>query len=111
LSFFYGALYGISNGIVGWFLVSGVDVDSLEMLCVLGGIMSAVMGIGLLIMCGSFIGDSTFPGKPNVPRMILLRSLLKSFGKTWYQRLLPVQRDTTLLAWPGVVWDDQVSFA
>jgi hypothetical protein len=36
--------------------------------------------------------------------------LLRSFGEHWWERIVPVQRRLTPLAWPGVTCDEQPRF-
>ena len=32
------------------------------------------------------------------------QKLMQSFGNTIFERLIPIQEETTFLAWPGVSW-------
>lgn len=41
-------------------------------------------------------------------RSLRLQKYLTAFGDTWFERLIPIQRHATFLAWPGVSWDTDV---
>jgi hypothetical protein len=34
-----------------------------------------------------------------------LSAFVESFGSVWWERLIPVQRTSTFLAWPGITWE------
>jgi hypothetical protein len=34
-------------------------------------------------------------------------AFLESFGSVWWEKLTPVQRTSTFLAWPGIAWDSE----
>jgi hypothetical protein len=106
LSFFYGALYGVANAVMTWFSLRGVSVSFPEILAIMAGGMSAFFGISLLLIAIVFFCEASCSGNSIFSRTARFRKLLQSFGSSWPARLLPIQRKTTFLAWPGIDWDD-----
>jgi hypothetical protein len=108
LSFFYAAAYGLANGAMSWFVISDMNFQSNEVPSLICGFISAVMGISLIIIGFSFLCDAACQKKKNIQE---IRAFFQTFGKSWWLRLLPIQKETTFLAWPGVVWDKEIAFA
>jgi hypothetical protein len=113
LSFFYAGLYGLSNAAFAYIWIH----DPLlarhvpELFGAIAGCMSAVMGLALIVSGFSFFGGAACINRGGVSRRAKCRRLLRSFGSSWPERLIPIQRTTTFLAWPDVSFDDDVSFA
>jgi hypothetical protein len=66
----------------------------------------------LLFACGSFAESrkatslfSKITGGPETP--LAFAAFLQSFGSVWWEKLVPLQRDATFLAWPGVSWESE----
>jgi hypothetical protein len=72
--------------------------------------MSAVMGLMLIINALAFFGGAACRNRAGLSRSTQCRKLLRSFGRSWVERVIPIQRQTTFLAWPGVSFDE-ISFA
>jgi hypothetical protein len=64
-----------------------------------------------MTMSVCFIEDAFAGQKKDVARSTWMGTLFRSFGKRWYEKVLPLQKDTTVLAWPGVNWDSGITFA
>jgi hypothetical protein len=111
LSFFYIALYGLSNAFCNflWFSTHSLAVP--ELFGAMSGFISAIMSVVLMISGCSFFYDAGDAKTPRISRLAQCRKLLRSFGRTWPERLIPLQRQTTFLAWPGVSFDDEIFLA
>jgi hypothetical protein len=109
LAFLYAAVYGVSNSGLSWLTIRAGEMGVAEMLTIVSGVMSGFMGLSLLGMATGFANGS-FCG-PRVSRRDGFHRMIRAFGKSWIERLLPIQRESTFLAWPDVDWDGAVSFA
>lgn len=38
-----------------------------------------------------------------------LKKLFMTFGNTWFEKLIPIQKNTTDYAWPGTIWENDES--
>jgi hypothetical protein len=111
LSFVYGSAYGITNAGLTFFAASAGAIDISELLSIAAGAVSAFMGIALFVMAITFLCGAGCTETVPVSRSAHFRRFMRTFGRSWWERLLPIQRTATVLAWPGVSWDDSLCFA
>jgi hypothetical protein len=108
LSFFWG-------GLLGFLMFPGGFVASLpspRALAIASSAYSAMIGVSFWIMgfgfaCESFRRTVSNGEIAGMGKRMGVAKFLQTFGKKWWQRLLPTQEAATSLAWPGVDWTDQ----
>ena len=111
LNFFYASIYGIFMFFSA--LVSVFHSQEFQIVSVILMLYSLLFGIALYFFGYSFFKDSRsgvgtldkISGK-SITSTLSFNKFMLSFGENWFQRLIPIQRKTTFLAWPGVCWDD-----
>jgi hypothetical protein len=105
LSFFYAFFYGLANGACGGVCFKYGDLSPItRFACLICGLYAAILGVimpivGCGLIGGVFGRGGGESGKAN------WRKEWRSFGAKWWWKLVPIQRETTALAWPGVAWD------
>jgi hypothetical protein len=69
---------------------------------------AGALGVMMWIFGISFLTDSVAQARPRQfhQKRIRLGRYLATFGKTFWEKILPFQIETTFLAWPGVRWED-----
>ena len=110
-SFFYGGILSLESGIMGLYYILKTktkdDIDVVGLLiCVYGFVLCAM----LLAFGYSFfsMGRSNNPyGKEKIP----MDEYIKSFGTKPIDFLIPIQKLSTNLAWPGVEWEFETPLA
>jgi hypothetical protein len=77
-----------------------------RMLCLVCGIYSSIFALIMPFVGVSFLWgngrEPAFPGQ----KKLKWKKLWQSFGDSWWERIIPIQRRSTPLAWPGVCWDE-----
>jgi hypothetical protein len=112
LSFFWGGLLGFLM-FPASFAASIADTNALARALALAASFSWIVIGGLLWIAGfvfageNFRKTAAFRQIAGIGKTIGAAKFLQTFGKTWWQRLLPTQDAPTSLAWPGVDWADQ----
>jgi hypothetical protein len=72
------------------------------------GMTALLFGVGYCFVADNF-RDAVALFR-SVGKSLSFRSYLTAFGKTWRDRLIPVQREATWLAWPGVRWEEAIQW-
>jgi len=116
LSFIYAFCLGLSMFIAG--LGAMIMCGMKDTITVIIMVYSGMLGVLLLGFGASFI-RSGMNGTGTIDKMsgnagfgkLSFKKYMNSFGKTWVERLIPVQHFTTFLAWPGVNWEDLEYYA
>jgi ribosomal protein L40E len=76
-------------------------------------IYGVILGILMLVFGGAFLsqnrGNATAHDAVGGRRTrnASVRDIFDTFGESWWQRLLPIQRGPTVFAWAGVEWADE----
>jgi hypothetical protein len=70
------------------------------------GLYSGILGIMMPFFGASFMCENMLGQKVGKERK--LHKIFRSFGKRWWEKLIPIQTSTTFLAWPGVSWDEDL---
>ena len=115
LNFFYASIYGIFMFISG--IITVFKIDNYRVIAVVLMIYSLIIGIALGIFGYTFFKDARsgvgtldkIAGKSFTSTLSFQKFIL-SFGNNWFERLIPIQKKTTFLAWPGVSWDDDYEY-
>jgi hypothetical protein len=107
LSFFWGGLLGFLIFPAGFVAA----LDGKDALAIVSSSYSIILGAFFWIMgfgftCENFQKTAAFGQTPGRGKMIGAAKFLQTFGKKWWQRLIPTQEAATSLAWPGVDWTD-----
>ena len=104
LSFIYASLFGFSLAFGGLFCVFDKNQDIINLLVTLYG---GILGIILFIFGVSFFvgGFDYMSYRTPISKKIAFRRLLRTFGDTWFEKILPIQKHISEYAWPGVDWD------
>jgi hypothetical protein len=112
LSFFYSFLFGVANSLVGFARFAANVNKATSILIMVSAIYSLVLGVVLCAFacCSISCAKDTIVKKSGEGKDASTR-FWRAFGKHWWQRIVPIQRTTTPLAWPGVNWADVVGFA
>ncbi|OHT14561.1 DHHC zinc finger domain containing protein [Tritrichomonas foetus] len=107
LSFFYASIFLLFSetcGIYYLFLCKD-NLFNIKNIVLMIVILYEVIGtVSLISFIVSILCNMPESGVKILPRSIRFHKFLKSFGKNWYSRMLPIANNTTLLAWPGVSW-------
>jgi hypothetical protein len=105
LNFFWGGILAFS--MLPAPAIRTIDGD-LSIVTLLTLVYSGTLALVLWTSGISFLVDSVRRARPRElgQKRIRLKRYLATFGKTFWEKILPVQRETTFLAWPGVEWDD-----
>jgi hypothetical protein len=108
LSFFWGGLLGFLMFPAG-FVASFADTDAIA---IASSSYSIILGVflwvtGFTFACDNFRRTAAFGQIAGLGKTVGAAKFLQTFGKKWWQRLLPTQEAATFLAWPGVDWTDQ----
>jgi ribosomal protein L40E len=113
LGLVYAVIYGFLNAgfaLTGFLTTSGGYYPTLcfisALYCVCFSIMFGMFAWTTLE--GSMRPIAAIAGGAYEPRT--WRRLLGSFGDHWWERVVPIQRKVTELAWGGVEWDEQPRF-
>ena len=111
LSFMYGGLMGFSMALTCLANVLAVGEPGIVALVVLiySGILGLVLvGFGLSFFCSGRRYLSVYDRITMKRRSgVTLKKFLASFGDTWFERICPIQKTSTQLAWPGVDWENE----
>ena len=114
LTFFYAFFYGLVNCLFGIFSFSNGRQDALDVLGLVASIYSLVIGIALLGFGISTVCEGMSSGEIDKvngrTRRVRWNRYMMTFGDRWWKRVIPIQRETTFLAWPGVSWDMDMNF-
>jgi hypothetical protein len=68
----------------------------------LSGAFGIVCPLAGMCFIESFCTDAQ-SGPYGIPR----RKVIRLLGKEWWQRMIPIQKRATALAWPGVSWEGE----
>lgn len=104
LSFFYASILGVSFLIAGILTILQSSVGICTGIVTLYGSLLGIMlfGFGVSFFISHF--NEITPIGSNYPKSVCFKMLIKSFGAHWWQRLIPIQNESTKLAWPGIDW-------
>ncbi|OHT17281.1 DHHC zinc finger domain containing protein [Tritrichomonas foetus] len=110
LSFMYAGIMGLSCtpcSIYYYFYVDRMNVWSLILLIysLIMGLM--IMGFGVSFCSGSVDEIAAIDKIHGRSKTVALSRLWSTFGENWWNRIIPVQKNSTELAWPGVNWEDE----
>jgi hypothetical protein len=108
LSFFYLLLFGIANGVFGLVWFANYSTGGASVLVLIVSLYSLVLGVMVggfgITFVSSGIRAMAASASEHKPAG---RLFWHSFGKTLWERMIPLQRGTTFCAWPGVFWEDK----
>jgi hypothetical protein len=108
LSFFWAGVYGFLMAPGGFAAITSKENIAPILLAIYG----AILGILMLVFGGVFLSQndrssSSHEGVIGRNRDASVRDVFATFGDTWWQKLLPIQKEPTIFAWPGVEWADE----
>lgn len=113
LALFYSSLfcfYSIFVEIYYLFIYqnfSNANKSPIGFLIIMAGVYSFAIGVTMLIfsfhMTNSIFGELGKMKKKSVS----IQKLLRLFGSNWWERITPVQKETTYFAWPDVSWSNE----
>ncbi|KAH0790067.1 DHHC zinc finger domain containing protein [Histomonas meleagridis] len=104
LSFIYGGIFSAITTIVGLISFSKLNKEKKGNPSVIIGLIITVYSGAISIVLIAF-GLGIFFENLSHSKLSLTKYLW-TFGNHWWQKLIPIQRKTTFLAWPGVFWVD-----
>lgn len=110
LTLTYAFTYGLSNAILTFYGFATGKQAALDVLSLVAGIYSLVMGLSLLGFGISTICEGMGTGEIDKisgrTRKARWSRYMMTFGDRWWKRIIPIQKRTTFLAWPGISWDN-----
>ena len=101
LSFVYGGIFTaltFIEGIISFIISSNEIKQPTSVLLLFASIYSVAICIVLFAFGLGIFFNNLSDSK------LSFRKFLWTFGDRWWQRLVPIQKKTTFLAWPGVCW-------
>ena len=112
LTFLYMSAFGILCAVMGFYAFSLENKKSGSIIGLIVGIYAIAVALSLLVFAIATIYEGLSTGEIDKingrKRSLKIRRYLETFGDVWWERLIPIQRHTTFLAWPGVSWDDDL---
>lgn len=108
LSFFYACIFGVTLSLPSalcFFCAKDFNIISL-ILMIYGFVLGLMLGIfGISFLFGGVDGSAVTRQISFQAMKIKISKIWKTFGDKWYEKLIPIQKESTNLAWPGVTWD------
>jgi hypothetical protein len=105
LSFIYAFLFSVSNSISGFVRIADRTDTTNETGVMVSSAYLLLVGFVLLAFGWSFASGGIDTVRKRVAdEKSVWKKFLKTFGESWWQRIIPIQSETTFFAWKGVNW-------
>jgi hypothetical protein len=103
LNFVWGGIFGflVFLPAVVYALTTG------DVLAIVITLYSVMLGVLLLAFGASFLWESVKSAGMYGDGRMPLRKFIRSFGEAWWQKWIPIQKESTFMAWPGVDWGSE----
>lgn len=113
LSFFYASLFSLSvspAGAYNFFILNNYEVLSLLLMIYGPTFFVLMMVFGFSFLFQGMKDVAQIDSINGRPRYFGLKRYLKSFGNTFFEKIIPYQKHSTQFAWIGVNWNEENSF-